>query len=69
MGDTIKVGDVVMLKSGGHFMTVVSIDAKDAITCAWSIKDDIKSRAFPLAGLARAEIPKTLAELVAISYQ
>jgi uncharacterized protein YodC (DUF2158 family) len=34
----LKAGDVVMLKSGGHPMTIVSVDEED-IDCVW-IGDD-----------------------------
>jgi uncharacterized protein YodC (DUF2158 family) len=53
----------VALKSGGHAMTVISID-QDVITCAWSVKDDVKSKSFPHAALTKAERPLTLEEIL-----
>jgi hypothetical protein len=47
-------------------MTVVSID-KDAVTCDWSVKGDIKSKSFPAAALEKAaepEKPRSLRELI-----
>lgn len=35
MSDTFKVGDVVMLVSGGPLMTVESIRPDGVISCAW----------------------------------
>jgi len=44
------VGDIVSLKSGGHPMTITEIDGSSA-TCAWSIRDDCKSKSFPFSAL------------------
>jgi uncharacterized protein YodC (DUF2158 family) len=63
-----KVGDTVALNSGGHVMTVTSIDG-ESVTCAWSIRDDIKSKSFPTVALTKADKPMTLEELVSDSYQ
>jgi uncharacterized protein YodC (DUF2158 family) len=55
--DTVlKVGDVVRLKSGGHLMTVASID-EGSVTCDWSVRDDIKSKTFRAAELETADPP------------
>lgn len=62
-----KVGDTVCLNSGGHLMTVVAIS--DSVTCEWSVKGDIKSKAFPDAALKKAEEPVTLEQLVLASYK
>ncbi len=48
-----KLGDVVRVKSGGHLMTVVSID-QGSVTCDWSVRGDIKSKSFPAAALEEA---------------
>jgi uncharacterized protein YodC (DUF2158 family) len=58
-----KVGDVVSLKSGGHLMTVASID-QGSVTCDWSVRGDIKSKSFPAAELKQAAAPLTLEQLV-----
>lgn len=63
-----KVGDTVALKSGGHVMTVTSIDG-ESVTCAWSLKDDVKSKSFPAAALEKGERAKTLEELLSDSDQ
>jgi uncharacterized protein YodC (DUF2158 family) len=65
---SFKVGDIVTLACGGHLMTVISIDPEKGITCAWSVKDDIKSKSFPGAALIKAKKPLTLEELLAESY-
>jgi uncharacterized protein YodC (DUF2158 family) len=66
MNQPFEIGDTVALKSGGHVMTVISID-QDVITCAWSVKDGVKSKGFPHAALNRAERPQTLEELLSDS--
>jgi uncharacterized protein YodC (DUF2158 family) len=38
----LKLGDTVTLNSGGHLMTLVSVD-EDSVTCAWSVNDQVKS--------------------------
>jgi uncharacterized protein YodC (DUF2158 family) len=48
-----EVGDVVSLKSGGHLMTVASIN-EGSVTCDWSVRDDVKSKSFPAAELKHA---------------
>ena len=53
------VGDVVRLKSGGHLMTVASID-KGSVTCDWSVRGDVKSKSFPAAELETADSPLSL---------
>ena len=60
-----EVGDTVTLASGGHLMTVISIDPEEAVTCAWSVREDIKSKGFPSAALIKANKPQTLEELLA----
>jgi uncharacterized protein YodC (DUF2158 family) len=62
---SFKIGDIVTLASGGHLMTVISIDREDAITCAWSVRGDVKSGGFPLAALIKGDKPQTLEELLA----
>ena len=48
-----EVGDVVSLKSGGHLMTVASIN-EGSVTCDWSVSGDVKSKSFPAAELKHA---------------
>jgi uncharacterized protein YodC (DUF2158 family) len=69
MKQSFNIGDTVTLSSGGHLMTVVSIDRKGVITCAWSVKEEVKSKSFPSAALTKADKPQTLAQLVASSYK
>jgi uncharacterized protein YodC (DUF2158 family) len=45
-----KIGDVVILKSEGHKMTVASID-DNSVTCDRSVRGDIKSKSFAAAQL------------------
>jgi len=63
-----KPGETVSLKSGGHLMTIASVD-EDTVTCSWSWKGDVKTKDFPAAMLIRAEPPQTLEQLVAASYE
>ncbi|WGR99626.1 YodC family protein [Bradyrhizobium sp. ISRA443] len=64
--EPLKIGDTVSLRSGGHIMTVISID-QDGITCAWSVRDDVKSKSLPRAALIKASKPQTLEELLSES--
>jgi len=49
-------GDVVMLKSGGHSMTVVSIDEED-IDCLWVSDDgELFRQSIPAVALALVDI-------------
>jgi uncharacterized protein YodC (DUF2158 family) len=64
----IKVGDTVSLNSGGHAMTIVSID-DNCVTCDWSVKGDVKSKSFPVAALKKADPPATLEQLISASYE
>jgi uncharacterized protein YodC (DUF2158 family) len=63
-----KIGDTVTLKSAGHLMTIVSIERK-CVTCAWSVKGDIKSNSFPADALIKADKPVTLEQLVLASQK
>jgi uncharacterized protein YodC (DUF2158 family) len=51
---TVKVGDVVSYNSGGHLMTVISID-ENSVTCVWSVKGDAKSKSYPAEALKKAD--------------
>jgi uncharacterized protein YodC (DUF2158 family) len=52
----LRPGDVVMLKSGGHPLTVAEID-EDAVTCIWmGDAGDLFRETLPLAVLELAEI-------------
>ena len=62
---SFEIGDTVTLTSGGHLMTVISIDPEDVITCAWSLRGDVKSKSFPLAALIKGDKPQTYEELLA----
>jgi uncharacterized protein YodC (DUF2158 family) len=51
----LKAGDVVMLKSGGHPMTVVEVKEDEAL-CLWmGMEGDLYREELPLAVLERAE--------------
>ena len=51
----LKPGDVVMLKSGGHPVTVAEVN-EDAIVCLWMGGDgDLFRETLPLAVLEMAE--------------
>ena len=52
----LKPGDVVILKSGGHPMTVAGVH-DDAVTCLWmGGEGDLFRETIPLAALELAEI-------------
>jgi len=52
----LKPGDVVMLKSGGHPMTVAELN-DDSVECIWmGGEGDLYRETLPLAVLERAEI-------------
>ena len=54
----LKPGDVVMLKSGGHPLTVVEVNA-DNVSCLWmGGEGDLFRETLPLAVLERAEDPE-----------
>jgi uncharacterized protein YodC (DUF2158 family) len=63
-----KVGDVVRLKSGGHLMTVASID-EGSVACDWSVRGDIKSKSFPPAELEEADPPISLEQMVLRAHE
>jgi uncharacterized protein YodC (DUF2158 family) len=63
-----KVGDTVRLKSGGHLMTVASID-ESSVTCDWSVRGDIKSKSFPAAELEKADLPRPPASAEEVAQQ
>ena len=50
--ETVKVGDVVMIKSGGPEMTVVRVfenpDKKDMAECQWFQNNQLKKGEFSL---------------------
>jgi uncharacterized protein YodC (DUF2158 family) len=55
----LKPGDVVVLKSGGHPMTVVEVN-NDAIACLWmGGEGDLFRETLPLAVLDLAEIDES----------
>ncbi|WP_159010045.1 DUF2158 domain-containing protein [Bradyrhizobium sp. S69] len=62
---SFKIGETVTLTSGGHLMTVISSEPEDVITCAWSVRGDVKYKGFPRAALIKADKPQTLEELLA----
>ena len=52
----LKPGDVVMLKSGGHPVTVAEV-IEDSVECLWmGEKGDLFRETLPLAALESAEI-------------
>ncbi|WOH83567.1 DUF2158 domain-containing protein [Bradyrhizobium sp. BEA-2-5] len=52
----LKPGDVVMLKSGGHPITVVEID-EDKVECLWMGTDgDLFRETLPLVALESTEL-------------
>jgi uncharacterized protein YodC (DUF2158 family) len=52
----LKPGDVVMLKSGGHPVTVAEV-SEDTVECLWmGEKGDLFRETLPIAVLERAEI-------------
>jgi uncharacterized protein YodC (DUF2158 family) len=52
----LKPGDVVILRSGGHPMTVVEVN-ENAIACLWmGDQGDLFRETLPLAALEAAEI-------------
>ncbi|MGL3111591.1 YodC family protein [Bradyrhizobium sp. BR 1432] len=51
----VKVGDVVMLKSGGQPLTVAEVKENDVL-CLWmGMEGDLFRETLPLATLARVE--------------
>lgn len=60
-----QIGDTVTLASGGHLTTIISMTPDDMIMCAWSVKEDVKSKSFPRAALIKADKPQTLEQLLA----
>jgi uncharacterized protein YodC (DUF2158 family) len=59
----LKVGDVVSYNSGGHLMTIISID-ENSVTCVWSVKGDAKSKSYPAEALKKAAPPFSLEQVV-----
>jgi uncharacterized protein YodC (DUF2158 family) len=52
----VRPGDVVMLKSGGHPLTVAEVK-EDAVVCVWmGDQGDLFRETLPLAVLEHAEI-------------
>lgn len=47
----MKVGDVVLFKTGGPRMTVVKLHKKDMVTCAFFIGDALNTVKIPIASL------------------
>jgi uncharacterized protein YodC (DUF2158 family) len=60
MSDSLKYGDVVMLKSGGPEMTVAykGNDAGDKFGCYWFDRNDVKEHVFPAEALKKIEPQK-----------
>lgn len=55
MGNTYKVGDVVVLKSGGPEMTVYEIQNSDYVNCTWFVGDKPQYASFPSGVLEKVE--------------
>lgn len=51
---TLNVGDTVCFNSGGHLMTILSIE-DEAATCVWSVRGDVKSKSFPTKTLRKSD--------------
>lgn len=60
--DTVRIGDVVELRSGGHSMTVKAVDESTA-TCMWSLNGNLKLIELTLVMLQRAKPVETLDSL------
>ncbi|MDO8071482.1 DUF2158 domain-containing protein [Janthinobacterium sp. SUN176] len=52
MADAFKVGDVVILRSGGELMTVEAVDGAD-IDCVWSQSKKVERSTFVAATLSK----------------
>ena len=63
-----KIGDIVRLKSGGHPMMVSSVDGT-SIICVWSVRGDIKSKAFSSVILEEGEAPISWGKLIESSMK
>jgi uncharacterized protein YodC (DUF2158 family) len=50
MAEQFKVGDVVLLKSGGPDMTIETVTGQ-TVHCVWFEKNVVKRGAFPMATL------------------
>jgi uncharacterized protein YodC (DUF2158 family) len=61
--EQFAVGETVSLNSGGHLMTVLSID-EESVTCVWSVRGDIKTKSFPARVLKKAKEERTLEEML-----
>jgi len=58
----LKTGDLVMLKSGGHSMTVAEVK-DDEVTCIWmGIEGNLYRESLPAAVLDRSEEEDDLIE-------
>lgn len=53
--ENLKIGDTVVLKSGGPIMTIKEIrDAGKEAKCVWFVKEEIKEHSFPVESLKKA---------------
>ncbi len=60
--EKFKVGDVVILKSGGPKMTVEDVEGRDTIVCQWfGDSKKLEYGSFPADSLERAESGPRLA--------
>jgi uncharacterized protein YodC (DUF2158 family) len=50
----MKIGDVVVLKSGSSVMTVVDVPNTKQATCSWFADGEVRSAMFPIAALQDA---------------
>lgn len=50
-----EIGDVVKLKSGGPWMTVMTINNADYVTAAWFQDPEYRSDSFHVAMLQKAK--------------
>ncbi len=62
MAETLKIGDVVMLKSGGPKMTVTGVDKEAStreplVNCMWFDGNELDTSSFAPGALERANRP------------
>lgn len=56
-GEKLTTGDVVKLKSGGHAMTIESIDAQGGANCCWFDNAEYKTAYIKLGALMKFTPP------------
>ena len=51
----IKMGDIVKLKSGGPYMTVVFRPIDGSARCSWFVAGEVREWIFPLSSLTKMQ--------------